>query len=385
VIWVLTLLLQWTQARATEISTLNSSVRALGMGDAYTALADDDSSLFYNPAGLARVRGLNLKVFDVDAGANGLQEYQKIQNLKSAGQGGSYGNEVNSLVGSHLWNGLGAETIFTMPMLGFGVYDHAGATVQIDNPVYPQLHTRVINDYGYVAGIGVPLMPTLLAGVDVKYIKRTGTDTSFGPAALADLQPQDILGNLTGWGTGYGMDLGVTALIPAPLFTASLAAAWKNVGGITFHSANGTQVPSEENNITAGAALKFSTPFLSIAPAVDCVYLNDPTLQLVRKVNFGVEIGLPLVDIRGGFHEGYYTAGVGLNLGLFRVDAATYGVELGDYPGQIEDRRYAVQFTMQFDVGNFSALGDKKSGSSSSSSSSNSNSIWGGSSLKQRR
>jgi hypothetical protein len=90
------------------------------------------------------------------------------------------------------------------------------------------------------------------------------------------------------------------------------------------------------------------------------------------------------LDIRGGFREGYYTLGAGVNLGLFRVDAATYGVELGDYPGQIEDRRYVVQFSMELGIGNFSATGANSSGSGSSGS--RSNSLWGGGGhLKQRR
>ncbi|NJL25620.1 MAG: hypothetical protein HC902_10890 [Calothrix sp. SM1_5_4] len=42
-------------------STINSSVRALGMGDAYTSLADDSSSLFYNPAGSRASQALTLR------------------------------------------------------------------------------------------------------------------------------------------------------------------------------------------------------------------------------------------------------------------------------------------------------------------------------------
>jgi hypothetical protein len=38
---------------------------------------------------------------------------------------------------------------------------------------------------------------------------------------------------------------------------------------------------------------------------------------------------------------------------LIHVDAATYGVELGAYPGQQEDRRYMANFSFQlgFDPG----------------------------------
>jgi len=57
-LFILALVFVSARGHAHAISTLNSSVRALGMGDAFTAMADDSSALFYNPAGLARVSGI---------------------------------------------------------------------------------------------------------------------------------------------------------------------------------------------------------------------------------------------------------------------------------------------------------------------------------------
>lgn len=370
---------------AAELSTLNSSVRALGMGDAFTALADDESSLFYNPAGLARVRGLNLKIFGLGATLSGVSAYEKVQDMNTQ-SGSGFADAVGDLYGEKIFVGAGGEATFTMPMLGFGVYDHAGASVRVDNPVYPALKARVLNDYGYVMGFGAPLAPVLHAGLALKYIKRTGADKTFGPGALADLQPDVITSRLTPWGVGYGLDLGVTAIVPAPFFSAALSAAWKNVGGIKFRSDNLDDIPSEPNNMTLGVGLDFDLPLMRIRPAIDVTYLNDANLQLMRKINMGVEIDLPIIDVRAGFHEGYYTVGVGLDMGLFRVDAATYGVELGDYPGQLEDRRYVAQFTMELGLGDFSVTGDSKKGGSGSKAGTKSNSsVWGGKRLKQRR
>ena len=44
---------------AEEVITMARSPRALLMGDAYTAIADDDFTLFYNPAILARHSGFS--------------------------------------------------------------------------------------------------------------------------------------------------------------------------------------------------------------------------------------------------------------------------------------------------------------------------------------
>lgn len=375
------------QLHAVELSTLNSQVRALGMGDAFTAVADDDSSLFYNPAGLAQVSGLNWKVFSVRAGASGLDAYTKVKDLKGGDEAG-YAKAIQELYGEPIWSGVGAESIFTMPMVGFGVYNHTEARIRVDNPVSPEIKTRIINDYGYTGGVGIPVSPFLHLGVALKYIKRSGADLPFGASYVADLDPDDIYSHMTAWGKGYGADIGATIRMPTPVLDAALSVAWKNIGGIKFKTPNGgaSTVPDEDNDLTVGAALKLDLPLLSITPAVDVRSLNNADVQLVRKINFGVEIGLPLLDIRGGFHEGYYTAGAGVNLALFRVDAATYGVELGDYPGQIEDRRYVLQFTMQLGIGNFSASGSGKKDGGSSGKGGNKNNVWGGSHrLKQRR
>jgi hypothetical protein len=46
--------------RAAILLTLPASTRALALGESWSAIADDESALFYNPAQLARVRGLSI-------------------------------------------------------------------------------------------------------------------------------------------------------------------------------------------------------------------------------------------------------------------------------------------------------------------------------------
>ncbi len=376
-----------------EMMTINSNVRALGMGDAFLGLADDSSALFYNPAGLARVSGINLKLFSLRAGASGVEAYDKIKDLNGSDDE-AYAEALKQLYGEHVWSGVGGSAAFTMPMLGFSVYNHLDALVQVHNPVYPEIDTSVINDYGYVLGIGLPLAPVFHVGANFKYIKRTGARVPYGASVVADLDSDELYSNVTGWGKGYGVDLGANFVIPAPLFSAVFSGVWKNVGGMSFKSDDpNANIPSEKNDMSLGLALNFDTPLLSIAPAVDFRYLNREDLQLSRKLNFGIEIGVPLLDIRGGFHEGYYTAGLGVNLGLFQVDAATYGVELGAYPGQIEDRRYVLEVTMELGVGGFTATSlfsgakveGSKGGADGGSGTGRSKSFFGGRRLKQRR
>ena len=82
--------------------------------------------------------------------------------------------------------------------------------------------------------------------------------------------------------------------------------------------------------------------------AGDYRYALNSDIDDGRKLNAGLEISLPLLDLRGGVHQGYLTYGVGLNLGLFKINAASYGVELGAKAGQSEDRRFSANVIFEF-------------------------------------
>jgi hypothetical protein len=49
-------------SNAAPYPTFYRGVRPLGMGGAFTALADDENALYYNPAGLTAIDGLDLGV-----------------------------------------------------------------------------------------------------------------------------------------------------------------------------------------------------------------------------------------------------------------------------------------------------------------------------------
>jgi hypothetical protein len=118
-------------------------------------------------------------------------------------------------------------------------------------------------------------------------------------------------------------------------------------------------------------------------------------VQLGKKIHMGIELGLPLLTLRAGLYQGYYSYGVGLDLGLVQIEAASWGTELGEYPGQLESRRYMAQLTMRigFDLG-LKPGGGSSSGKAGSGSSGGANGGgsgggskgWGnGRKVKQRR
>lgn len=384
-VFLFTIALVSSQVFAAAIPDMYTSVRALGMGNAYLGLATETDALFYNPAGLARNTGVNLKLFGVGAGVGGINSVKSLMDFNGS-SGSAFIEALNNLYGKNTWVGASGRAGLSLPFFSVAVYNVADIGLVYNNPVYPQFDTNAVNDFGYSMGVGVPLGPFIHWGLSLKYIKRFGTRDPISTSTLANLDFTSLKEKYTQWGRGYGMDTGVNLLVPTPFVKPVFSAVWRNIGDTNFKSENlSVNIPSEKGEMALGAALLVDLPLVSVTPAVDIRYLNNNALQITRKINFGVEVGLPLLDLRGGFREGYYTGGVGVNLGFIRVDAATYGVELGAYPGQLEDRRYMVEVAMDlgFDLGfGGSGSGGKKG---SGGSGSRGSSIFGGRKLKQRR
>lgn len=367
-------------AQAAVLQDMNTSVRALGMGNAFIGVASGLDALFYNPAGLARNPGVSWTIVDPRIGLSGVEAYQKVQGLQDSSD---FSDTVTELYGENVWVGAGAKTGFTMPMVAIAAYDSLDASISPHNPAYSNIDINVVNDFGYAAGFGVPIVPGFEVGMAVKWIKRLGARVPLGASFIGSLDPDTIMQSVRNEGIGYGLDLGANLTVPGPV-SPTLSVAWRNIGNTKFRTANTsmTAPPTELSEMIIGGSLAVKTGLVNVTPAFDFRYINRSDVQLSKKINFGLEVSLPLLDIRGGFHQGYYALGAGVNLGMIRVDAATYGEELGVYAGQKEDRRYMLQLTMELglDLG-FGSSSGGKDGKGSSGRDSRSP----GRRLKQRR
>jgi hypothetical protein len=376
-------------ARAFDSIGPTPSARALGMGNAFTAIVDNIDSLYYNPAGLAKVHGIQLDLLTADGAGKNLTDYNT---LKSLGQSTTnLATALPPLYGQNFYYGGNARTGIAVPMFGAALYNAVNASAVVHNPPYTQIDVDATNDYTYALGFGVPIGPYVQLGAEGRYIKRSGTSYTYSGSDFVTLSNNQIASDILAWGRGYELDVGANFIIPIPQATFDFSLVWQNVGTTTFIQDASNHVPSIPENVIAGMGADIRLPLVTIRPAFDYRYITDNDIQLFRKFNFGVEISLPLIDIRGGFSEGYYTYGAGVSFGPVRVDAASYAAELGDYPGQIEDRRYMAEVTIELDLGHFGVDDSRedpkaKGSGSGSSGSSGSRSIWGGSTrLKERR
>ncbi len=348
-----------SKTQAAEVLNIYTSTRALGMGGAFTAIASGQDALFYNPAGLAKTKGFDLTIMDIKLGADGLNAFTAYQNFQNAN--GNVLNQLNSLFGQQLWMGAGGKTAFVGPGFGVSFFDMSHIALNMANPAFPNFNIDLINDYGGNVGFAFEPVPGLSVGTVVSRITRFGSVFPIGASTLANLNNNAIVNQLSNQGVGYGVDFGANFVMPMPS-KPTFSFVWKNVGTTTFSLDTGTiRPPQIQDNITWAYGMNINLPGLDINPALDFTNTNRTDIDLSKKVNFGIEFAFPVISIRGGFHQGYYTLGVGTTLGAFHIDAATYGEELGVYASQQEDRRYLIEFSidLSFDPNGLFGIGSK--------------------------
>ncbi len=329
---------------AKEFFEYGQSIRALGMGNAYTAVVNDGDALYYNPASLGRVKGINLTLINLNAGFNGKNAYDSSQKFQNSTETGI--DKFADLFGQQIWVGLGGKVNLTVPNFGVGIYDSGYVGLELKDPILPYFDMNYNNDYGIVVGGSFPIGPGTHFGINAKRITRMGTNQPIGVSNFLDGQTSSIQSNMNRRGNGYGADLGFVWELPVPL-NPVISGVWKDIGATTFLKEAGVEKPPRIlDERILGVATGFDFAFFGMTAALDYKHINVNSEGIGKKIHMGVEFDLPLIDIRGGFSQGYYSLGASLDLFLFQIDLAYYGVELGEYPGQDEDRRFQIAFTM---------------------------------------
>lgn len=338
------LLLLGGATRAAEFIEYNTSIRALGMGNAYTAVVQDGEALFYNPAALGRVKGINLMLMNMNLGINGQNALDTVQSFNNSTGTGI--DQFSELFGGQIWFGLGGKSIFSTPNFGIAVFGDGKTGLELKDPILPYFDLNYALDYGLAVGGAFEINPVSKFGITIKRINRSSAHTEVGVSKFLDGNTSNIQSGLTKKGVGYGADLGFIWTGSGPL-NPVLSGVWKNVGTTNFiadaTSSKPERIPDEQ---ILGAAVSFDTAALGMTAALDYKHINTLGENIGKKIHLGLELDLPFLDLRGGFSQGYYSVGTSMDFFIFQLDFAYYGVELGEYPGQDQDRRFQLALIM---------------------------------------
>jgi hypothetical protein len=252
---------------------LGNGARACGMGEAFTAVSDDATSIYYNPAGMANVEGVELNVTHSEWMIDIRFEQVSV---------------VNEM--------LGGAVGLTFTGLYYGELDRYR-----DFPSLSPDGTFSPYDLALAAGYATDVIPNLSMGATVKLIY---SKIDFESA------------------TGYALDLGVMHRTMVEGLT--LAASILNLGPEAKFVEEKFYPPFQ---LRGGASYRYSPQWLSgtIIVAADAVFPNDGDGEV--KLHMGAEYSFErLFSVRAGYKGNYYvqgpTFGIGVSYNRLRFDYA---------------------------------------------------------------
>ena len=198
-------------------TTLSTSARAMGMGDAFVAIADDYSACYFNPAGLIQIKQKELGTMWVDFYSLGLSKQSFLSFVEpNAGMG----------AGGISWSHLSAD--LEPEKWNYNLFSYSYAQSLFHNKV---ISSKTLSGSG---------------GINLKYLKQTtdegngsgySLDIGFliwGTRASAGVNIQDLISQIE-WSTGEkksiptNIKLGTAyRLNPRLLLALDMNASWQD-------------------------------------------------------------------------------------------------------------------------------------------------------------
>ena len=356
--------------QAAEPSFLRESIRARGMGHAFTAVANDEMVLYYNPAALRSVQYNAYEIFkfnvtnntQVDApfiGGHGSIDPDNV-NYDEGGFGKISGKKV------YLESNLGFFS-HVNSRFGWSLFSNQLINLGVHNPVFPYFEGKLYNQIGGLAGIGFSFLDYQLdVGVGAKIVNRSGfsgevhlTDKAIIEATNENYDKAiEEANNLGGSTTAFATDVGmIYHLDGIHNLSPKIAVSVQNVGDLNF--GNVGKIPM---TINTGIATESELQGIDIIMAADYHDLLDGhklasegNTFTERNLKLGLEIGWNRIfnghhvfAFRLGRNGPYNSQGATLNLFGFKMDFAKYSQEVGGYAGEQEDKRWSFQLGLIF-------------------------------------
>ena len=343
-----------------EYPRMMTSVRAMGMGNAFFGVSDDKYAGFYNPAGLAMNKShWNFDLIPLTIGANS-NIVNNGQNLLNVFTSGGLTQEaliqtLDGMMGQY--NNLNPVSMFpafTYKNWSFGLFFNSNVNLLTYNRVMPTIGVKVHADAGGIFTYAHSFLEdkSLHFGVSVLGFYRMGYTGSFTAIELASLNTNELLSNMLN-NTGWGILGSVGIMYELPWLRKELNARV----GLSFNDFGYTSFSSglDEINPTLNLSLAISPNWNFISSNIvidfnDLIFMNGKDKSFGKRVNIGAEIGFwNRIFLRTGLHQGYWTAGAGVNVWALRINYAYYTEELGAYAGQYSDSRHVLEIVLGWD------------------------------------
>lgn len=350
-----------------EFSYLGRSPEGLLMGDAFTAVADDENTLFYNPAALGRHTGVSLQFINPDFELPDVLD-KDVKKMKF-GLSGEFDDFpttaegiTNRVLGTPVFFQVGATPTVKMQHFAISFFANNKTSMVLENAIYPQLNIDYRFDRGFIMGYSHNLIGNsksfsqLSLGASIKNVRRNGLKGRFdlfGTELLQIIDTADdykAIRRALGYteGSGWGFDVGMEQVFRAPGSLMVVGLSILDVGDTKFKKSSPglRDVQQQDMSVNLGTSWSADFKIFDATLAADLHNLADPSKEFGSKLHIGGRLRLPLLSVYSGWNGGYASYGVGLDFWLMNLKVGFYGVELGSTFRQKEAERIVFSLSM---------------------------------------
>lgn len=345
-----------------QITRPYQSVRSAGMGGVRITTGLYDENFFNNPARVTANPTSKLTLFQMTPIETTLSTITSASSILGASD---FSRAATGAIGTNLHDRFQlilpayylASNETRKWALAIGMITSVQADIDLRQSY--QTDSDLLADMGVALTFGYKLLPedALSLGFTGHLIYRVGASPVY--SMLDYIRGTALsIANIGGEGMMVDFDLGGTYRITRwGDFDVNVAAAVQNLMGGTYSNLPlklfniRSAPPAQNRSLGIGASLyraawgNFSDTYFALE-GTDI--LNNLNGSLFRLIHIGAETHWRSIAVRLGLNQGYWAAGMGFDFGLFALDLASYGEEMGLNAGTLEDRRYTLNFGVHF-------------------------------------
>jgi hypothetical protein len=328
------------------------------MGGAFTAVANDENAIFYNPAGYALIDEGIISVFSLGLKVSIDDSALKLYSAMIAGTNVFSPGNINTYWSNTTFAPAVAGPIFFGRVgnnFGFSFFDNINFTMDTrPGGILPAAELEANADIGFVGGYGLelPFLENLYAGLNVKVLLRSKTEvdgTVLGVIDAISDTSETPLSKAVGFGADFGM-----LYFPYTWFSLGIAA--KDFFGTRFSTWEAINQSKEFGRSMIKPRLAFGTAFYPLRVrgepknfqnfivALEYSDLLDYT-SVFSNIQFGISFNtLKILTLRGGIEGGYPAMGIGFDLNFFHTSVVYFIDELGAFAGATPVQNLMLNF-----------------------------------------
>lgn len=363
------------------IHHLYQSSRALGMGDAFVAVANDYNAIFYNPAGLARRDDgqVNLGI-EFGGSPNSLKFYNDLNDIQNSNDSDSdKQTRILNLIEKNYGETYSIrltplQAAWVRPKWGLAfVPADVSIEMAMHQQVGPAVNTTVYADSYLALGYGDDVHSIshgrLSWGVTGKFVNRGWASKSLSAIELAAdsevIKKEDLK-------EGYTVDADV-GLLWTPELPSEGLMSWlratrptfglvvRNVAETGFGQSmkllnkEETTAPEKLYRVfDVGTRWEYPSAWIFGGRGVlDVRDIGHPNWNWRKGTHLGFEFDWAVTtwwkgQYRVGLNQGFWTAGVSAEMGIFNLDLYSYANDVGSFSTAKESRVYAAKLNLDF-------------------------------------